>query len=347
MIRARFVIGFLVVLIPLGVLGSLAFAGSKDVGKLPSGAQVGNIDVGGLSQSDALAKLREDIGKQANRDITVQVGARQFRLSADDAGVTLDLPVAVQRAYDVSHEGNFIDRGWRKITGKKVAVDEPIHMTSDPKAVRSFVGRIHAAVAHKAVDATLSMTISAVTTTQSKPGARLAGRDDLVNRINAALKSPNGRRAFKAHVATVAPKVADADLFGSNPVALTVSKRDKLVRVFDKGKLVKRYHVAVGMAKYPTPDGQFSIQSVEKNPVWTVPNSDWAGDLAGKVIPGGDPQNPLKAYFIRFNGAVGFHGTASLDSLGTAASHGCVRMDPKDVTDLAKRVAVGTPVLVG
>jgi len=77
-----------------------------------------------------------------------------------------------------------------------------------------------------------------------------------------------------------------------------------------------------------------------------VPNSEWAGDLAGQVIPGGAPGNPLVARWIGFNGSVGFHGTADTASLGSAASHGCVRMDPADVIDLFERVEVGTTVYV-
>jgi lipoprotein-anchoring transpeptidase ErfK/SrfK len=345
--RARFVIGFLVVLVPLAALGSLAWAGNRDVGVLPAHAQIANVDVGGLSREDAITRLRQVIGRPAARDVTVQVGDRTFRLSADKAGVTLDLPAAVGRAYDATHQGNMLQRGWRRLTGEKTVVDETVHVTASRAAVQSFVGSIHAAVAHKAANATIAMTVRSVSVTQAKPGARLSGREDLVARIIAALQHPNGVRGFSAHVATVAPQVGDSDLWGATPVALTVSKHDKLVRVFDRGKLIKTYHVAVGMPKYPTPDGQFAVQSVEKNPVWTVPNSDWAGALAGKVIPGGSPQNPLKAYFIRFDGSVGMHGTAELGSLGTAASHGCVRMNPKDVTDLATRVTVGTPVLVG
>lgn len=347
MSRARFLIGFLVVLVPLAVLGSLAWAGNSGLGSLPDGARIGGVDVGGLTRDAAAAKLRREVGTPAARDVTVRVGDRTFTLTADRAGVTLNIPAAVNDAYDHVHSGNLVQRGWRKITGEETSVDEPLTVTADRAAVRSFVGSIHSAVAHKPVDAALELTVRKVSITEAEPGARLAGREDLVDRIAAALRNPGGRRDFTARVATVPPKVADTDLWGANPIALTVSKDEKLVRVFDRGKVVKTYHVAVGMAQYPTPDGRFSIQSIEKNPTWTVPNSDWAGDLAGKVIPGGDPQNPLKAYFVRFNGAVGFHGTADLGSLGSAASHGCVRMNPSDVTDLAKRVAVGTPVLVG
>ena len=55
---------------------------------------------------------------------------------------------------------------------------------------------------------------------------------------------------------------------------------------------------------------------MQVDPPWNVPQSDWAGDLAGQTIPGGDPANPLVARWIGFNGSVGFHGTASIGSIG-------------------------------
>jgi lipoprotein-anchoring transpeptidase ErfK/SrfK len=85
---------------------------------------------------------------------------------------------------------------------------------------------------------------------------------------------------------------------------------------------------------------------MQVDPPWNVPDSDWAGDLAGSTIPGGAPNNPLVARWIGFNGSVGFHGTADIGSLGSAASHGCVRMNPRDVIDLYERVDVGTTVYV-
>ena len=118
------------------------------------------------------------------------------------------------------------------------------------------------------------------------------------------------------------------------------------MRVFDRGELTKSYTVAVGAPEFPTPPGEYTVQSKQVNPAWSVPQSAWAGDLAGKVIPGGAAGNPLVARWIGFNGSVGFHGTATISSLGGAASHGCVRMNPRDVIDLYERVEVGTPVLV-
>jgi lipoprotein-anchoring transpeptidase ErfK/SrfK len=128
---------------------------------------------------------------------------------------------------------------------------------------------------------------------------------------------------------------------------VTVSHDERMVRVFERGQLATSYKVAVGMPDYPTPYGTFSVQTMQTDPAWNVPDSDWAGDLAGKTIPGGAPDNPLKARFIGFSGAVGFHGTSDIGSLGSAASHGCIRMTVADVKDLYERINVGTTVYVG
>ena len=76
-----------------------------------------------------------------------------------------------------------------------------------------------------------------------------------------------------------------------------------------------------------------------------MPDSDWAGKLAGKSIPPG-PDNPIKARWMGFYDGAGIHGTDAINSLGTAASHGCVRMAIKDVVDLYDRVDVGTSIHV-
>ena len=87
------------------------------------------------------------------------------------------------------------------------------------------------------------------------------------------------------------------------------------------------------------------MQSKQVNPSWHVPKSSWAGSLAGKVIPPG-PQDPLKARWMGFNGGAGIHGTDDINSLGSAASHGCIRMSVPDVVRLYRHVSVGTPVYV-
>ena len=77
-----------------------------------------------------------------------------------------------------------------------------------------------------------------------------------------------------------------------------------------------------------------------------MPNSAGRGRSPGRSIPGGAPDNPLKARWMGVANGVGIHGTAEDWSIGTRASHGCIRMHVSDVIDLYPRVPVGTPVLI-
>ncbi|HVX34122.1 MAG TPA: L,D-transpeptidase [Solirubrobacterales bacterium] len=100
----------------------------------------------------------------------------------------------------------------------------------------------------------------------------------------------------------------------------------------------------------PTRIGRYlggeELQAMEEEPTWYVPESDWAGDLAGQVIPPG-PDNPIKARWMAIFEGAGIHGTEETASLGTAASHGCVRMSIPDVEELYDQVEVGTPIFIG
>ena len=81
------------------------------------------------------------------------------------------------------------------------------------------------------------------------------------------------------------------------------------------------------------------------NPSWHVPMSSWAGKLAGQVIPPG-PADPLKARWIGITGGAGIHGTEDVGSLGSAASHGCIRMAIPDVIELFDRTPYGSKIFI-
>ncbi|HEX6909060.1 MAG TPA: L,D-transpeptidase [Longimicrobium sp.] len=103
--------------------------------------------------------------------------------------------------------------------------------------------------------------------------------------------------------------------------------------------IVRSYTVAVGSRRYRTPTGQFGVSSVELNPWWHPPDSPWARDE--KVTPPG-PDNPMGPAKLNFHELYFLHGTPWERSLGSAASHGCVRMAPRDVRELARMVLAAT-----
>jgi lipoprotein-anchoring transpeptidase ErfK/SrfK len=125
---------------------------------------------------------------------------------------------------------------------------------------------------------------------------------------------------------------------------IVVDLGDLKLYLYRDGKLVKSYSVATGQAAYPTPTGSYVITSKVMNPTWYPPNSEWAKDA--KPIPPGI-ENPLGTRWIGTSApAVGIHGTPDDSSIGTYASHGCIRMHIWDVEDLFERVVIGLPLII-
>ena len=125
-------------------------------------------------------------------------------------------------------------------------------------------------------------------------------------------------------------------------VRLRLNLSDRKVYVYRGETLEKSYPVAIGRAGWETPTGEFEVFSQVVDPGWTNP-------LDGSVMEPG-PDNPLGERWIAFwtdgTNSIGFHGTPNRDSVGKAASHGCIRMYNEDVKELFEIVALGTPVTV-
>jgi lipoprotein-anchoring transpeptidase ErfK/SrfK len=136
------------------------------------------------------------------------------------------------------------------------------------------------------------------------------------------------------------------DLRRRYPAFITVDRANFALRVYQHLRLARSYPIAVGQVGLETPAGVYHVQNKAIDPAWHVPNSDWAGELAGKVIPGGVPENPLKSRWLGIYAGAGIHGTDAISSLGTAASHGCIRMAVPDVEELYDEVPVQTPVYI-
>lgn len=115
-------------------------------------------------------------------------------------------------------------------------------------------------------------------------------------------------------------------------------------------EVVEQFPCAIGADGYETPSGPKIVTAKAQNPEWRIPNSPWAisaGLEPGKVVPGGVPENPIKAAFLKLtDDGVGIHGTDKMDSIHRRASHGCIRVAPDDAAWLYENVPVGTPVQV-
>ena len=142
------------------------------------------------------------------------------------------------------------------------------------------------------------------------------------------------------------PQVTTQELAADYPKVLTVDRAAFRLTLYKDLEPAQIYGIAVGQVGLDTPAGLYTIQNKAVDPAWHVPDSEWAGDLAGQVIPGGVPENPIRARWLGVYGGVGIHGTSDEGSIGSNASHGCIRMRVADVVRLYDEVPVGTPVYI-
>lgn len=131
-----------------------------------------------------------------------------------------------------------------------------------------------------------------------------------------------------------------ADYQRVSQLVLKLSERRLYAYLGDRA--VASYPVAIGRDNWETPVGTFTIFQRQQNPAWEHP-------FTGTIVPPG-PDNPLGARWLGFwtdgRNAIGFHGTPHEELIGTAVSHGCVRLRNADVIELYEWVELGTPVLV-
>jgi lipoprotein-anchoring transpeptidase ErfK/SrfK len=129
---------------------------------------------------------------------------------------------------------------------------------------------------------------------------------------------------------------AAAELAAETPTRrLIVNIPARKVALVEDGRVVKVYPVAVGKKSTPSPIGTFHIASHVTNPSYSH---------AGKVI-GPGPANPVGTRWMSLGyKGYGLHGTNHPESIGHAASHGCIRMRNRDVEELFQLVRVGDEV---
>ena len=151
-------------------------------------------------------------------------------------------------------------------------------------------------------------------------------------------------RRSRSLIALFAVPLAGALVFGlgaarspstsESSLRLEASLSQRTLTVMRDGEVVKSYSVAIGAAAHPTPTGTFNLRKIVWNPAWVPPDAKWAQGKSAKDP--GHPANPMKLVKIFFQEPDYYiHGTGATESLGSAASHGCLRMDPNEAGEVA------------
>lgn len=121
------------------------------------------------------------------------------------------------------------------------------------------------------------------------------------------------------------------------PFAAVVELTDFSLTVHLQGYYVRRFPVGIGRDG-ASPIGKFPVLNKVVNPQYTDPD--------GRVISGDDPANPLGERWIDLGNSYGIHGTIEPDSIGKAASRGCIRLGGEDVVTVYNFLSVGSDVVI-
>jgi lipoprotein-anchoring transpeptidase ErfK/SrfK len=297
--------------------------------RVAAGVTVGGIDLSGATLEEATARLQAELAPRLNRTVALRAAGRRFALTPTQAKLVFDAEGSARRALKATAPGPVAPK-----------------LGHSRLAVRAWLAAAAKTVYHAPRDARVRITLRHLRVSHSQPGKRLPEKA-LAKQVDTALDDALvAQRFFRAALVPVQAKTRIKDLRRRYATVITIDKAHFRLRLFKNLRISKRYSVAVGQPAYPTPSGLFSIVNKQVNPVWSVPNSPWAGELQGTTVEGGSAANPLKARWMGIVNGVGIHGTGEDYSIGTRASHGCIRMHVSDVIDLYPRVPVGTAVLI-
>jgi lipoprotein-anchoring transpeptidase ErfK/SrfK len=302
--------------------------------RIAAGVSAGGTDVSGLTLDEAAGRLYNAHSGTLGRPLSTHVAGRKFALSVADAKLAFDVKKSARRAYNAGRAAH---------TGP---VNVPLYVTYDADAVAAYAKKVADTVHQNARDASVKIGLRRITKVVSRDGRSLDATA-LATAVAAALGDPAAPRVLQPTMKAIKPKVTTGKLASAYGTIITIDRGNFKLRLFKRLKLSKTYGVAVGMPAYPTPTGRFSIANKAVNPAWTAPNSPWAGAFANETVAGGSAENPLKARWMGIANGVGIHGTGIPGSIGSRASHGCIRMTVPAVIDLYPRVPVGTPVVIG
>lgn len=295
-------------------------------GVVAPGVSIAGIPVGGLARADARASVVAQHVAPRRAKLVVTFRGRNLVIPPVRAGYAADVDYAVRVAM-------LYGRG--KPLPAAGAVDVPLRQTVNLKRLRALIAqraRVHDLPARDAV-----LSFRGITPVVRKPRIGRAIDVPAATRVVRQAILTRDRARYPLPSSRVVPAVTSVG------PAIIVERAKFRVTLWRAGRRVT-FPIAVGTAAYPTPTGNFRIVSKQVNPTWFPPDSPWAAGL-GPVPPGVD--NPLGTRWMGTSApGIGLHGTPAAYSIGTRASHGCIRMRIRDAERLYDMIEIGTPVII-
>jgi lipoprotein-anchoring transpeptidase ErfK/SrfK len=318
--------------------GTLAVAEdymSREV--LPTGAEIAGLNVAGLTRAEAIGLVTAEIADPLAQPIDVVHNGRTFTL---DAGrmVTVDVEAMVEAAFAPKRAASLPRRVTERVLDRPSGGTSDILLTLDDDALDMWLDTVASMVDTAPADATMTLSVDRLAVVPATPGETVDREATRVALEDALIA---GDRQVELAVDYTEPALTEDDL----GAAILVDISERQLTLYVNGRIQKTYGVAVGTPRYPTPKGSFRITLKRYMPTWSNPGSAWAADMPSYIPPG--PGNPLGTRALNLDApGIRIHGTSADYSIGTAASHGCMRMHRWDIEELYELVDVGDPVFI-
>jgi hypothetical protein len=290
------------------------------------GVAIDGVPVAGLTRANArLALLAQRIAP-ARAPLAVAYNSARFAIQPARVGYRADVDYALDVAFIYGASRPVPEGG----------VNVPLRERVSAQRLRALLTARSARHAKRPRNAGLRIKRSGFTVIKPKLGRamRVARAERLVT---AALLGTRPAGILRLPTKRVRPQRTSA-----GPGVL-VNRDTFTLSLFKAGK-VRRFPIAVGQVGHTTPGGLWHVVNKQVNPWWRPPDAPWAEGL--EPVPPG-PNNPLGTRWIGLSASlIGIHGTPSSGSIGSRASHGCIRMGITDAEFLFDQVPLGTPVLI-
>jgi lipoprotein-anchoring transpeptidase ErfK/SrfK len=343
---ARRIIAVMVATAMLVLSGSMAWAAMHDFDErtyVPQGVTVAGTDLSGMTEAEARSAIEQAVSAPLTRPVTVKVDGKDYEFDASTA-VAVDVEAMLEEAFSSRRAASFVERVRHDVVGTALPAQvEPVYSV-DIEAVEGWIAGVAKKTNRPAVDSSLTVESSAkIEISKSKSGRKTSASEGaklLAAALTAEKALAGESRDVKVPVKKIKPKITE-DSFGKT---IVVDLSERRIRLFDGDKLEISYPCAVGTPGYPTPTGVYEITLKRYLPTWVNPAPNgWGKDMPASIPPG--PNNPLGTRALNLSASgIRFHGTNNIASVGTAASHGCMRMYRSNIEDFYERVEVGTPV---
>jgi lipoprotein-anchoring transpeptidase ErfK/SrfK len=124
----------------------------------------------------------------------------------------------------------------------------------------------------------------------------------------------------------------------ATPWRLQIELSTRRLTVYRGGQVRRQFRVVIGAPSTPTPRGSYFIEEA-----LSLASYEAGGPFALAT----SARSNVFQEFEGGPGQIGIHGTNNLSGApGSAASHGCIRLRPKAITWLARRIGAGVPLAV-